>query len=74
MNALKPRSRVIPRSFDYALLSNPAVEAMVLKALQRLVFPESICPKTPMLMFRILEGISLESELSCLTNGSRLSF
>lgn len=53
MNAEKPRSRVMPRSFDYGFLSKPAVEAMVLKALHSEVLPESMWPRTPMFMFRI---------------------
>ena len=42
MNAENPRSRVIPLSFDYGFLSKLAVDATVLNALQRDVFPESM--------------------------------
>ena len=56
MKAEKPRSSVIPRSLDWGFLSKPAVEAIVERALQREVFPESMWPSTPMLMFSNLEG------------------
>jgi hypothetical protein len=39
--AENPRSKVMPRSLLYGLLSNPAVEATVLNALHRDVLPES---------------------------------
>ena len=55
-NAEKPRSSVMPRSFDYGLLSKLAVDVTVLRARQRDVFPESIWPSTPTLMFKILDG------------------
>ena len=42
MNAENPKSNVIPLSFDWGFLSKPAVDAMVDKALQSDVFPESI--------------------------------
>lgn len=54
--AEKPRSRVIPRSFDWGLLSRDAVEVTVLRARQRDVLPESMWPSTPMLMLRIRVG------------------
>ena len=60
MNAEKPRSSVIPRSLDYGLLSRLAVDVTVLSALHREVLPESIWPSTPMLMFRILAGSTLD--------------
>ena len=56
MKAEKPRSSVMPRSFDYGFLSIDAVEVTVLSARQSEVFPESMCPKTPTLMFSSLAG------------------
>ncbi len=60
--ALKPKSRVMPRSLDYGLLSKPAVLATVLSALHKLVLPESMWPNTPMFMFSRRAGFT--SELS----------
>lgn len=67
INALNPRSSVIPLSFDYGFLSKPAVEAIVLRALQRLVLPASMCPNTPILIFKIFSGLSAVELLSILT-------
>lgn len=67
MNAENPKSNVIPLSFDYGFLSKPAVEAIVLIALQRLVLPESMWPNTPIFIFNISCGLSLVLLLSILT-------
>ena len=53
MNAENPKSRVMPLSLDWGFLSKLAVEATVLIALHKDVFPESIWPNTPMLIFNI---------------------
>lgn len=55
-NAEKPRSRVIPLSWDWGFLSRLAVDVTSLRILQRDVFPESTCPKTPILILRHLAG------------------
>ena len=62
MNAENPKSSVIPRSLDYGFLSNPAVEAMVLSALHKEVFPESMWPKTPRFTLRMREGLASSGE------------
>ena len=68
MKAEKPRSSVIPRAYDCGFLSNPAVDAIVDRALHREVFPESICPRIPRLMLRILAGFDKSAdELSILS-------
>jgi hypothetical protein len=66
MKAEKPRSRVMPLSYDYGFLSNPAVDAIVLRLLQRLVLPESICPSTPIFIFNIYSALTFWSKLSTL--------
>ena len=63
INAEKPKSKVIPLSWDCGFLSKPAVEAIVLKALHKLVLPESMWPNTPMLIFSILFGYKALSVL-----------
>lgn len=57
----KPRSRVIPRSLDWGLLSREAVEATWVSTRQMEVLPESTCPSTPTLMFRQSGGLMLVS-------------
>lgn len=47
----KPKSNVIPLSWDWGLLSKLAVEATCVKTLQIEVLPESTCPSTPTLIF-----------------------
>lgn len=54
MKAEKPKSSVIPLSLDYGFLSKLAVDATVLSDLHRDVLPESICPNTPILIFKIV--------------------
>lgn len=54
--AEKPKSRVIPLSWDWGFLSRLAVDVTSLKILQIEVFPESTWPKTPILMLRHLIG------------------
>jgi len=65
-NAENPKSSVIPHSVDCQDLSNPAVDPIVDSALQRLVFPESMCPRTPMLKLKVVVGSKVGSELSIL--------
>ena len=71
IKAENPRSNVIPLSFDYGFLSNPAVEAMVLMALHKLVLPESMWPNTPILIFNICYGFKVVLLLSILTMAGR---
>lgn len=51
-NAEKPKSRVMPLSWDWGFLSRLAVDITSLKMRQSDVFPESTWPSTPMLMLR----------------------
>lgn len=57
INELKPRSSVIPLSFDWGFLSKHAVLATELRALQSEVLPQSTWPKTPTLKLRICCGL-----------------
>lgn len=54
VNALKPRSSVMPRSLDWGFLSKAAVDAVLLSARARDVFPLSTWPRTPTLKFSVL--------------------
>ncbi len=67
VNALKPRSSVMPRSLDCGFLSKAAVEAVLLSARARDVFPLSTWPRTPTLKFRVLGGLG-----SAMTAAARL--
>lgn len=55
-NAEKPKSRVIPRYWDWGFLSKEAVDVTSLKIRHNEVFPESTWPRTPIFMFMHLEG------------------
>lgn len=59
--AENPRSRVIPRSCDWGFLSRLAVEVTALSMRHIDVFPESTCPRKPMLMLRHLLGWIVET-------------
>ncbi len=54
--AEKPRSRVMPRYWDWGFLSKDAVDVISLNILHNEVFPESTCPNTPTLMLIQLVG------------------
>ena len=54
--AEKPKSRVIPLSWDCGFLSKLAVEVTSLNIRHNEVLPESTWPSTPTLMFRHLLG------------------
>ena len=51
INDEKPRSKVIPRYFDWGLLSKLAVDAIWVSTRHIEVLPESTWPKTPTLIF-----------------------
>lgn len=55
---LKPRSSVIPRSLDCGFLSKAAVDAVLLSARAKDVFPLSTCPSTPTLKFSVWGRLS----------------
>jgi len=59
----KPRSRVIPRSWDWGCLSRLAVDRWVDRARTKEVFPESTWPMTPTLMLKGRAG--WEARLGC---------
>lgn len=61
MKEEKPKSSVIPLSFDCGLLSRLAVDATWVKTLQMEVLPESTCPNTPTLIFRQSDGLIVAS-------------
>lgn len=55
-NAEKPRSRVMPLSWDCGFLSRLAVDVTSLSNLQIEVLPESTCPRTPIFILRHFAG------------------
>lgn len=59
--AEKPKSKVMPRSWDWGFLSRLAVDVTALSMRQIDVFPESTWPRTPMLMLRHLLGWIVET-------------
>lgn len=61
MKEEKPKSRVIPLSFDCGLLSRLAVDATWVRTRQIDVFPESTCPNTPTLIFKQSDGFIVAS-------------
>jgi len=54
--AEKPKSSVIPLSWDWGFLSRLAVDVTSLRIRHREVFPESTCPNTPIFILRHLWG------------------
>ena len=67
----KPRSRVMPLSWDWRLLSNEAVEAVVERHLARLVLLQSTCPRSPRLKFSMSAGNASVYKLICASGEER---